>query len=206
MKHIRKQIEWLLGSEVTGYEIERETGVARTTISQLRKGDANIDNITLAKAEKLAEYTKERKKNAFEKWRDCIKSYNDQPQIAIVTDEDLLKEVCEDENTLQICLDAVKKNGMDLLYVPSDFRTEKICIEAVKQNGLAMKYVPKEIIALPNFCLRAVSYDPDALIYIPDELLTLQIGIIVADDEESFECLPGSLQKRVKEILKMIDN
>ena len=70
-EYLRGLVEWLTESEITGYEIEKETGVARTTISQLRKGDANIDNITLVKAEKLAEYA-ETKKEVIDFYMSCL--------------------------------------------------------------------------------------------------------------------------------------
>ena len=202
VKYIREQIEWLLESEITGYEIERETGVPRTSVSQLRKGDASLDNITLAKAEKLAEYAGEERKSAFERWRDCVKKYNNQPHVAMAMYEDVLKEVYEDKNTPQICLEEVKKDGGNLLYVPSDFRTEKICLEAVKHGGWIMQYVPEEIMLKSTvFCLKAVAYSADAIIFIPNEALTLEIGVLIANDEESFECLPLKLQKQVENIL-----
>ena len=60
-EYLRELVGWLMESEITGYEIEKEAGVARTTISQLRKGNASIDNITLVKAERLAEYAVSKK-------------------------------------------------------------------------------------------------------------------------------------------------
>ena len=41
--------------------------------------------------------------------------------------------------TDEICLEAVKKNGLLLKYVEN--KTDEICLEAVKKNGLALWYV-----------------------------------------------------------------
>lgn len=60
---MRKDIEWLLQSNIPAYEIEKVTGVARPIVSRLRRGDALLDNTTLANAEKLARYAKEQKNN-----------------------------------------------------------------------------------------------------------------------------------------------
>ena len=44
---MRKQIEELLKSEVTGYRIAKKTGIGESVISNLRSGKRNLDNISL---------------------------------------------------------------------------------------------------------------------------------------------------------------
>ena len=46
------------------------------------------------------------------------------------------------EQTLEICLAAVKTNGSSLKYVKHIFRTPEICAEAVNENPKAKKYFP----------------------------------------------------------------
>lgn len=45
----------------------------------------------------------------------------------------------------QLCLIAVKKNGLCLSHVEYNFKTKQICEEAVKQNEDAIKYVPDNL-------------------------------------------------------------
>uniref|UniRef100_UPI00214DA385 hypothetical protein n=1 Tax=Staphylococcus haemolyticus TaxID=1283 RepID=UPI00214DA385 len=56
---MRKQIEELLKSEVTGYSIAKKTGIGESVISNLRSGKRNLDNISLKNAELLYNYQKE---------------------------------------------------------------------------------------------------------------------------------------------------
>ncbi len=51
----RKIIE-LIESDITGYQIHKETGVSQYVISQLRQGKRDIDNLTLNTTEKLYNY------------------------------------------------------------------------------------------------------------------------------------------------------
>lgn len=53
---MRKEIEALLASEKTAYEIAQATGMSPSNITDLRAGKRKVDNITLANAEKLYDY------------------------------------------------------------------------------------------------------------------------------------------------------
>lgn len=53
---MRKTIEKLLSSDVTGYKIEMNTGVRQSNISEIRNGKRQLDNLSLKNAEKLYEY------------------------------------------------------------------------------------------------------------------------------------------------------
>lgn len=53
---MRKEIEKLLASDKTAYEIAQATGMSPSNIADLRNGKRKIDNITLANAEKLYDY------------------------------------------------------------------------------------------------------------------------------------------------------
>ncbi|RAI79654.1 XRE family transcriptional regulator [Macrococcoides goetzii] len=50
---MRKEIELLLSSNITGYQIEKETGVRQSTISNIRLGKSSLDTLPFAKAEAL---------------------------------------------------------------------------------------------------------------------------------------------------------
>jgi hypothetical protein len=43
--------------------------------------------------------------------------------------------------TIELALEAVKRNGYALQYVPEAILTEAVALEAVKQNGYALQYV-----------------------------------------------------------------
>lgn len=67
---MRKEIQELLDSDMTGYKIFKATGVSQSVISDLRKGKRSLDNLSLLNAERLYEYqlklkaSKERPKSA----------------------------------------------------------------------------------------------------------------------------------------------
>lgn len=50
---IKEGIEALLSSNISGYEIEKRTGISRSTIHYLRIGKRDIDNMSWKNAEKL---------------------------------------------------------------------------------------------------------------------------------------------------------
>ena len=53
---MRKEIEALLASNKTAYEIAQATGMSPSNIADLRTGKRKLDNVTLANAEKLYDY------------------------------------------------------------------------------------------------------------------------------------------------------
>lgn len=60
---MRKEIEELLSSEITGYQIEKETGVRQSTISNIRLGKSKLDTLPFGQAEKLYKFYKENSNN-----------------------------------------------------------------------------------------------------------------------------------------------
>ena len=48
----------MIESNITGYQIHKETGVSQYVISQLRQGKREVDNLTLNTTEKLYKYSK----------------------------------------------------------------------------------------------------------------------------------------------------
>ncbi len=49
------------------------------------------------------------------------------------------RELRPEDQTHEICLEAVKRNGYSLQFVED--QTHEICIEAVKRNGYTLQYV-----------------------------------------------------------------
>lgn len=52
------EIQKVLDSNLTGYEIQRLTGISRSTIFYLRNGDSAISNLSLKNASRLYELSK----------------------------------------------------------------------------------------------------------------------------------------------------
>lgn len=73
--------------------------------------------------------------------------------------------------TAEICLAAVRVDGMALIDVPKKLRTAEICLEAVRRDGRALAYVPEALLT-PEICLVAVRRSPIALRHVPEALLT----------------------------------
>lgn len=58
MSEYKQTIKKLIESDLTGYQIYKNTGISQTVISTLRNGNRDIDNLTLKTTEKLYEYAK----------------------------------------------------------------------------------------------------------------------------------------------------
>ncbi|MDU0477611.1 hypothetical protein QVA73_12110, partial [Staphylococcus chromogenes] len=56
MSEYKRKIIELIESDITGYQIHKETGVSQYVISQLRQGKRDVDNLTLNTTEKLYNY------------------------------------------------------------------------------------------------------------------------------------------------------
>lgn len=61
-QRVTDSINELLGSSVTAYEIQAQTGVQRSLIGKLRKGQVELGNIAFRNALKLYAYSEETKK------------------------------------------------------------------------------------------------------------------------------------------------
>lgn len=62
-------------------------------------------------------------------------------------------------------LEKVKKDGLHLRRITKN-QTLEICLAAVKQNGLALKYVAHQT---PELCLMAIQQNPWALKYVENQ-------------------------------------
>ncbi|MGC9676085.1 hypothetical protein ACOP1M_00395 [Staphylococcus warneri] len=56
MSDYKKMIIQLIESDITGYQIYKETGVSQYVISQIRQSKRDIDNLSLKTTEKLYSY------------------------------------------------------------------------------------------------------------------------------------------------------
>lgn len=74
-----------------------------------------------------------------------------------------------------ICMEAVKQEGFALKYVRKKNQTHEICMLAVKQDGITLQYV---IIQTPEICLEAVKNMGGALKYVKEQTLEICLEAI----------------------------
>jgi hypothetical protein len=87
---------------------------------------------------------------------------------------DILKYI--KNQTPDICLAAVKQDGMTLQYVQS--QTPDICLAAVEQTGMALQYVQSQT---PDICLAAVKQDGMALQYVQSQTPDMCLAAVKQD-------------------------
>ena len=73
------------------------------------------------------------------------------------------------EQTREMCLIAVRKDGRELEYVIE--QSEEICLEAVKENCRALEYVKEQT---EEICIEAVMSSPYALRYVKEATETVK--------------------------------
>jgi hypothetical protein len=96
---------------------------------------------------------------------------NSQKMIDVKKDGYFLQYI--DEQTKEICLEAVKENGYALQYVKE--QTPEICLAAVKQHGWALQYVKEQT---PELCLAAVRENGHALCYVKEQTPELCLAAV----------------------------
>ena len=76
-----------------------------------------------------------------------------------------LNNVPYEERTYNVCLEAVRKNGKALEFVPAKLKEEypELCLEAVRKNGKAILFAPWT----RELWLEAVRNDGDVIEYLP---------------------------------------
>ncbi len=52
----------------------------------------------------------------------------------------------EEEVTYEVCLAAIKENGLELRLVPMELITPELCALAVRESELAFFFIPKEFL------------------------------------------------------------
>ena len=98
---------------------------------------------------------------------------------------DAMKEIQNQTN--EICLLAVKQNGMALQFVKN--QTNEICLSAVQQNGMALQFVKNQT---NEICLSAVQQNGMALQFVNDKeykLLFITSNINIKKDDICSICI-----------------
>ncbi|MBF7029746.1 Trp family transcriptional regulator [Staphylococcus kloosii] len=58
INEVYQTIKRLLESEITAYQIEKDTGISRAKIGRLKNGKNDLNNLSIETAGKLYEYAK----------------------------------------------------------------------------------------------------------------------------------------------------
>ena len=108
-----------------------------------------------------------------------------------------LNDINEEEQTLNVCLAAVKQNGDDLQYVPEPLKAEDNIIgEALNQNAYALRFVPHQTQKYSEYVIFAVKRKPKAIKYASRRFLENRSNLIylLAKYPKIFEYLPPEMQ------------
>ena len=103
---------------------------------------------------------------------------------------DFEKDIPDEVKTAEICLAAVKENGMGLSAVPKDIRTKEICLAALANapgNGYGIsliEYVPTELLS-EELCIAAVKHLGCALGNIPNEFKTPEVCLTAVQNAKN---------------------
>ena len=116
--------------------------------------------------------------------------------ISIAEQDNALYRVSKENRTMEMCLAAVKKNGLALNHVPKGLKTIEMCFIAVQNDGGALRYVPKKLKTIDN-CLAAVQTHGYMLEYVPDELRTAEVCLAAVQNYGcSLYYVPKELRSR----------
>lgn len=160
----RLEIERLLNNDdISGYQIEKDTGVSKMTISNLRTGKAEIEKLSFDTAAKLTAYSKSKQSdvleeavNAFEggkrNYENDVETYGG--YITIEKRSDAIKELEHDLPEY-----ALLENDDE--YEPEELNTSCESLDAVKNNlDWVKSYDTKYVLAIcPEGQMEAAYYD-----------------------------------------------
>ena len=95
-----------------------------------------------------------------------------------------------EKQTPELCLSAVKKNGIALRYVKE--QTPEICLAAVKQEGIALLYIKEQT---PEICLAAAQKNDYVFQYIKEQTREICLELLQKDG-----CLLKYVRKQTPEL------
>ncbi len=105
-----------------------------------------------------------------------------------------LKAVPPDKRTPELCMKAVRENGLMLSEVPASIMSEEICLEAVKDAPQALALAPDGF-RTHAVCLAAVGRQGNLLRFVPERLRTAEICMAaVASDGDALSDVPDRLK------------
>lgn len=92
-----------------------------------------------------------------------------------------LKYIPEKFKTYELCLLAVQNHGGTLEYVPSQLKIKELCLEAIKDVYWAFRYIPSEYID-HDFCIEMLKINADILEYIPIQFVTEELCCVMIEN------------------------
>lgn len=84
----------------------------------------------------------------------------------------------------ELWLKTIKRNGLNLRFVPEEFKSYEMCLAAVEQNGLALEFVEEQT---EELCLAAVEENGLALKFVKHQTYDIFTSAIINNvDAEEF--------------------
>ena len=141
-----QKIEKLLGSPISGDQIEASTGIGKKTIWNYRNGKAKLDNMTIGNAHKLCEFWEEKKgeekmdikitgiKSAvgdFNKWQGAARVYFDTLALKVWTNVYNGPGEWDDYHSADVVeiLSKATNNMLERDDKTSMYQLKKLCVE-----------------------------------------------------------------------------
>jgi len=87
--------------------------------------------------------------------------------------------------TPEFCLEAAKRNGCIIVFLPKKLKTAELCKAAVKQNGYALCYVPEKFKTY-EICLMAVKQKGYSFQFVPEKLKTAKLWLEAVKKEYEY--------------------
>lgn len=91
-------------------------------------------------------------------------------------------------STIEECLSAVWKDGLELKKIPKKMKTHEVCLAAVRQNPHAIKYATNKSksAGMRNLCLLALAKDPSVFKHLPNKVKTHEMCLAAVKLGPSF--------------------
>jgi len=97
--------------------------------------------------------------------------YNQTPEVCLAAVQKngyAIQFIYKKNQTPEVCLAAVKQNGYAIQYIDNKKLSEEICLTAVQQNGSAIQFINKKN-QTHEVCLAAIQQNKKAIQYIKNE-------------------------------------
>jgi len=75
-----------------------------------------------------------------------IKTYKQALKAIMKGDYTHIKDIPKKFITEELCIESVKRFGVELYNVPKEFDIEKICIEKIKSHEYSILFIPKKFL------------------------------------------------------------
>ncbi len=105
-----------------------------------------------------------------------------------------LKDVPRDRRTSDLCMKAVRENGLMLREVPPAVMSEELCLEAVRNEPVALENVPQKFMT-PAVCMEAVGRQGTLLNLVPESMRSHDVcRAAVMNNGDALEFVPNGMR------------